>query len=303
MRMQTRTEWAPSIYLSRLNIFSQNLSVHALFSSFSPDFIYLFIFTFPCLLARGSEGLDKPWQKPCIGTVILAGQHSRQHAVKNVIWYQYLCLSHTLQNKPSHKSGHTHTRRYRYTCIQSMHIHTKLPSQLQRIVGAEKSRGLMGSYGRWQSVLHAQTNGVWQLPLRKTWGCFLFFASFFFFSFFITAWLTASAFYQTSIVYLCSVQSHLRWQAIRGEPLAFHSFPLFFLSLFHLLCVLPSFLPFALFICKPFCHHDKWILNWHGVGLSPMEVHSFIIKSSKAHYELGGTIMWQRIISDSDSLG
>lgn len=113
--------------------------------------------------------------------------------------------------------AHTHTDSCKH--IHTVYAHTHR-TQLQRIVGAEKSRGLMGSYGRWQNVLHAQTNGVWQLPLRKTCGCFLFFPLFLFF---ITAWLTASPFLFTSVL-------HFRWQAIRGEPLPFHSLPLFFLS-------------------------------------------------------------------------
>lgn len=143
----------------------------------------------------------------------------------------------------------------------------------------------MGSYGRWQSVLHAQTNGVWQLPLRKTSGCF-----FPLFLFFITAWLTASAFYQTSIVYLCSVQSHLRWQAIHRGPLPFHSLPLFFLSFIFSV----SFLSFL--HCGFSSHRNKWVLNWHVVGLSPMEVHSFIIRSGKPHCNLGVIIIWRGII-------
>lgn len=123
-------------------------------------------------------------------------------------------------------------------------------------------------------------------PSERLEAVFYFFPLFFFF---ITAWLTASAFYQTSIVYLCSVQSHLRWQAIRGEPLPFHSLLLLFLSF--ILSV--SFLPFALSFCKPFSSSNKWVLNWHSARLSPMEIHRFIIKSGKAHRELRGTIMWQ----------
>lgn len=97
-------------------------------------------------------------------------------------------LSHTSKQALTHQSGRTHARSH--TCVPSVCTHT----QLQRTVGAEKSRRLMGSYGRWQSVLHAQTNGVWQLPLRKTWGCFLFLPAFFPLFFFITAWLTVSVF-------------------------------------------------------------------------------------------------------------
>lgn len=146
----------------------------------------------------------------------------------------------------------------------------------------------MGSYGRWQSVLHAQTNGVWQLPLRKTCGCFLFFPSFFFFFFLLLPdWLllpfTKHPLFTSVLFSLTSddkpsVESHF----------------LFILS--------ASFLPFAPFLFKFFYHRDEWILNWHGVRFSHMEVHSFIIKSGKAHYELRGTIMWQRIISVHDTL-
>lgn len=163
-----------------------------------------------------------------------------------------------------------------------MHIHTKLTTQLQRIVEAEKSRGLMGSYGRWQSVLHAQTNGVWQLPLRKTCGCFLFFPLFSFFLL-LPDWLllhfTKHPLFTSVLFSLTSddkpsVESHFLF--ILSFFSSFLSSPLF-----------PSFL-LAPFLFKPFCHHDKWILKRHGVGLSPMEVHSFIIKSGKARYELGG---------------
>lgn len=57
----------------------------------------------------------------------------------------------------------------------------------------------------------------------------------------------------------------------------------------------PSF-PFALWLFKPFCHRNKWVLNWHVVGLSPMEVHSFIIRSGKPHCKLGVIIIWRGII-------
>lgn len=156
--------------------------------------------------------------------------------------------------------AHTHIDSCKH--IHTVYAHTHR-TQLQRIVGAEKSRGLMGSYGRWQNVLHAQTNGVWQLPLRKTCGCFLFFSSFFIFYYCLTDCFSL-------FVYLCSalqMTSH-PWRATS------FSFAPSFLSFFHPVCFLPFF--FASFLFKSFSffsHRDKWILNWHGVGLSPIEVH------------------------------
>lgn len=193
-----------------------------------------------CLWARRFEGLDKPRQKPRVGTATSAGQHlRRQSAVRNVMCYQSLHLFPQTSNMASHLPGLCHTLIYRWACIHSVHVYTKW-AQLRRTGRTEKIwGGLMGSYGRWQNTLHTQTNEVWQPPLRKTCGCFYPQPPFLFFLF-ITAWLTASAIYQTSIVYLCSAQSHLRWQAIRGEPLPF-SFFSSFLPFFHTLSLVPFY--------------------------------------------------------------
>lgn len=105
----------------------------------------------------------------------------------------------------------------------------------------------MGSCGRWQSVPHAQTNTVWQLPFGKTSGCFSP-TSLIFLTVFITAWVTASGFYQTSIVYLCSVQSHLRWQAIYWEALPLHT-------------LFPSHHSFTPLLLRSLDHHNELILK------------------------------------------
>lgn len=158
-----------------------------------------------------------------------------------------------------------------------MYLHTKI--KLQRIVGAEKSRGwwVVMAGDRVCCTLRQMESG--SFPSERLAAVFSPF-------FFITAWLAASAFYQTPIVYLCSVQSHLRWQAIRGEPLPLH--PLVLSSLCFVLSV--SFLPFLLRFFSN--RNNKWVLIWH-VGFSPLEIHNFIIKSGKAQQNLWGTIMWQ----------
>lgn len=178
------------------------------------------------------------------------------------------------------------------------HTHTT-PHTTSEDCWGWKSRGLMGSYGRWQSVLHAQTNGVWQLPLRKTWGGFLFLPPFSFPFLLLPDWLllpfTKHPLFTSVLFSLTSddkpsVENHF-------------SFFLSFLPPSHPLCVLPPFPPFLVsFSSLLFYHSDKWILNWHGVRLSPTEVHSFIIKSGKACCELAGTIMWQRKMSVYDCL-
>lgn len=198
------------------------------------------------------------------------------NTVQTVVWSLYLRLSwNSLTPVWIKWLIHFHVSTYMHAVDALTH-----KNQTTKNSWGWEIQRLMGSYGRWQSVLHAQTNGVWQLPLRKTCGCF--FSLFFF----ITAWLAASAFYQTPIVYLCSVQSHLRWQAIRGEPLPLH--PLVLSSLCFVLSV--SFLPFLLRFFSN--RNNKWVLIWH-VGFSPLEIHNFIIKSGKAQQNLWGTIMWQ----------
>lgn len=181
--------------------------------------------------------------------------------------------------------SHTHTHTHRYT-YNTLHAHTHKTHQ-----GYTELLGLKNPGGWWVVMagdrvcftLRQMESG--SFPSERLQAVF----SPFFFPFFITAWLTASAFYQTSIVYLCSVQSHLRWQAIRGEPLPFHSLPLFSLSFI-------SSVSFLSFCAVAFCHHNKWVLNWRAVSLSPMEVHSFIIRSGKPRCKLGVIIMWRGII-------
>lgn len=156
---------------------------------------------------------------------------------------------------------HTLTHRQSYTKCTCIHTH--------QTTGNCWGRKIQG--GWWvvmaaDSVLHTQTNRLWQLPLRKTRGCFYF--SFFFSSFFITACLTASAFYQTSIVYLCSVQSHLKWQTIRREPLPSH-FPPFFYASSLVLSLLQRFFSSHIFFLLSY--NDKWAINWRGVRLSPID--------------------------------
>ena len=126
---------------------------------------------------------------------------------------------------------------------------------------------------------------------QKDLRLFFIFSSFFFFLFFFFYNCLTDCFCLLPNIHclplFCSVSPQMTSHPWRATSFSFsRSFPPFF----HPLCFLPSFCSVR------FCHHDKQILNWHGVGLSPMEVHSFIIKSGEARYKLGGTIMWWRII-------
>ena len=185
----------------------------------------------------------------------------------------------------THTETHTHTLR---NSCKDTHCLCTYTQHYRGLVGAEKSRGLMGSYGRWQSVLCT----LWQMesgsfPSERLEAVFYFFLVFLFFFYYCLTDCFCLLPNIHCLPLFCSVSPQMTSHPWRATSFPFsRSFPPFF----HPLCFLPSF-------CSvPFCYHDKQILNWHGVWLSPMEVHNFIIKSGEAHYKLRGTIMWQGII-------